>query len=82
MGTNVTRMDHKPLATTVSQTVLDVLAARSISQRVLSEQTGIPFTTLHRRLHGSPFTIDELEKVGAYLGITVTQLVSAIGTAA
>ena len=47
------------------------------SQLGVSDATGIPRTTLIRRLRGlSPFTIAELEAIAEVLGVTVSDLLS------
>lgn len=46
------------------------------SQLSASEQTGIPRTTLLRRLSGvSPFTVDELQRIADLLGVPVHSLI-------
>lgn len=61
------------------QVALEVEAARKaagISQRALSETTGIPLVTLNRRLtgQGKPFTFAEVAAVAAALGTTLTDI--------
>ena len=50
--------------------------AAGISQLALAEQTGIPYTTLARRLNGvgKGFTVAELLRIIAVLGISLTEL--------
>lgn len=48
------------------------------SQLGVSDATGIPRTTLIRRLRGqSPFTIAELESIAECLGVTVSDLLAS-----
>lgn len=55
------------------QTALDAAGRSTLA---LSEQTGIPRTTLLRRLTGtSPFTVDELALIASNLDIEVHSLI-------
>ena len=57
----------------ISRTVSGALANAGISQRTAAEQTGIPLTTLSRRLTGaSPFLVTELAVLATLLGTTVS----------
>lgn len=71
------------LAGRVATVVADAIAARQMSLRDISDQTGIPTTTLHRRLHGhAPFTFAEIDALARVLGTTVTALVIRAGGSA
>lgn len=51
------------------------LGRQGHSQRWLSAQTGIGVPGLSKRLHGkTPFTVDELLRVAAALGVTIATL--------
>jgi len=54
-----------------------------ITRRELSEGSGIPYTTLYRKLNGqSPFTIPEIAAVAAVLGVQPSTLVHFVEVAA
>lgn len=60
----------------VANAVVEAMEERGKSQLALSEATGIPRTTLLRRLAGlSPFTVSELEAIAGYLGVSASDLV-------
>lgn len=62
----------------IARAVSVSLRSAGISQRDASAQTGIPLTTLTRRLTGkSPFLTTELAALASLLGTTVSALVSA-----
>lgn len=62
------------LSRAISALIADELAAADIPLRTASETTGIPRTTLRRRLIGaSPLTMDELAALLDLLGITLTE---------
>lgn len=43
----------------------------------LAQDTGIPISNLNRRLKGlSPFTVDELELIASYLGVSPAALLT------
>lgn len=49
-----------------------------VSTKALAESTGIPRTTLIRRLTGnSPFTLEELDLIAGHFDTTATALVEA-----
>lgn len=59
----------------ISRAVSEALRAAGISQRIAAEQTGIPLTTLSRRLTGAaPFLVTELAALAMVLGTTVSAL--------
>lgn len=79
VGHTVSHMEHTrtPAETSaeVSRRVASALAAAGISQRAASEQTGIPLSTLSRRLAGaSPLTVTELACLADLLGTTIPTL--------
>ena len=70
---------HMDTRTDTDQQVATVVTSRlrsaGVAQRAAAEQTGIPFTTLRRRLTGhSSFTMSELARIAALLELTVQQL--------
>lgn len=49
-----------------------IVAERGITIRDLADATGIPHSTLHRRLQGhDSFTINELERITAHLSLDI-----------
>lgn len=51
------------------------LDTAGLTYRTASERTGIPLTTLHRRLHTGAFTLPELLAVADLLGVTADVLI-------
>ncbi len=72
-------MDTSPsLSLGVSQAVQRALTAAGISALAASQNTGIPRTTLHRRLTGSsPFLVTELVALAELCGVQVSALVAS-----
>lgn len=67
------------LAILVSQ----AMSRNHMSLRELADTTGIPTTTLHRRIHAhSAFTFSELHAIAKVLDTTVTDLVAQAEQAA
>ena len=67
----------------ISRIVSEALGAAGISQRSAAEQTGIPLTTLSRRLTGAaPFLVTELAVLAKVLGTTVSALMETAEAAA
>ena len=67
----------------ISRIVSEALGAAGISQRSAAEQTGIPLTTLSRRLTGAaPFLVTELAALAKVLGTTVSTLTASTERAA
>ena len=61
----------------IAANVSAALSAAGIAQRDAATQTGIPLTTLSRRLTGnSPFTVVELDLLARILGVTVSALIA------
>jgi len=61
----------------IAANVSAALSSAGIAQRDAATQTGIPLTTLSRRLTGnSPFTIVELDLIAGILGVTVSELIA------
>jgi len=59
----------------VAEVVASALREAGVAQRDAAERTGIPMTTLRRRLTGhSSFTMSELARIAALLDTTVTAL--------
>jgi lambda repressor-like predicted transcriptional regulator len=53
------------------------LSTAGIPQRDAASRTGLPMSTLSRRLTGnSPFTVTELDLIAGLLGCTVSDLVT------
>lgn len=49
-----------------------------LNQRAISSLTGIPYTTLRRKLDGlSSFTVDELMLIGSPLNVLPSELIGA-----
>lgn len=62
----------------VAATVAETIDRHGVKLVWLSDQTGIPRTTLDRRLSGkSPFTVAELDAIAAALRIPVESLTLA-----
>lgn len=73
------------IAPTIARHVQSLLNTRRISLREASRKTGIPHSTLDRRLRGiTPFDIDELDRLADLLGTDVATLFAdaTTGTAA
>jgi len=61
----------------IAANVSSALTTAGIPQRDAAKRTGIPLTTLSRRLTGnSPFTIVELDLIAGLLGVTVSDLIA------
>lgn len=76
-------MDNPEYAQTVAHATFAAMVAGGETQLGLSVKTGIPRTTLARRLSGSsPFTVAELAAIADVLGIPVASLVTPAQTAA
>lgn len=70
------------MASTTSQTVAarisELMDSSGVSAKALAESTGIPRTTLVRRLTGnSPWTLQELDLLAVHFGTTATALVGS-----
>ena len=60
----------------VAEAVRDARKAAGVTLAQLSEQTGIPATTLKRRLNGrASFAMDELVRISIALGTTLGALI-------
>lgn len=84
VGRNVSHMEPTwPTSTEVSETVKSAIKAAGLSQREVAERSGIPTTTLNRRLNtGSPFIYEELVAVARVIGRTVSDLIAEAERAA
>lgn len=61
-----------PLGSSITETI----TRHGITRHALSQQAGIPYTTLTRKLEGhADFTIRELGNIAATLGITLGELI-------
>ena len=59
-----------------SEAVAEAIESAGQTHLAVAEQTGIPRTTLLRRLTGtSPFTVSELERIAALLSVPVHSLI-------
>lgn len=62
----------------VAGAVASAMVAAGTSQREVAGMTGIPLTTLNRRLTGrSPFLVTELASIASVLGVPVLDIVKA-----
>lgn len=69
-------MARNDLAERTAQVVSQAILAAGESKKELSERTGIPYTTLHRKLiGGSDFTLPELYAIATVLGVAPRSLV-------
>ena len=84
MGTSVTDMaTNTDTSRGIARTVSAALTAAGIAQRDAAARTGIPLSTLSRRLTGnSPFLVTELELLAGLVGVTVSDLITAAQDAA
>lgn len=82
MGTRVFHMDTNPTPRAVARAVSEALTRAGVSQREASTRSGIPLTTLSRRLTGnSPLNVCELDALAGIAGVTVVDIViSATGS--
>ena len=75
--------DPEIVSAQISAHVANLLASAGISQRTAATQTGIPLTTLSRRLTGaSPFLVTELAVLAKVLDTTVSALTASTADAA
>lgn len=66
-----------PSTRTVAQRVRDAMEQKSLTEKGLADVTGIPRTTLRRRLTGnSSFTLNELDAIARYLGLPLVDLLA------
>jgi transcriptional regulator with XRE-family HTH domain len=65
----------------LARNVSAALSAAGIAQRDAAARTGIPLSTLSRRLTGnSPFNTDELALIADLLGVNVSDLFTRAAT--
>lgn len=70
-------MDTEATTKAIAANVARLLREAGVSQRDTSTSTGIPLTTLVRRLTGrSPFLVTELSAIAELLGVPLTVLVT------
>lgn len=63
----------------LAEILRDAMAAQGKTILGLATATGIPYATLHRRIHGkAPFTTNELAAVAAELNTTASALFAAV----
>lgn len=79
MGTTVLYMDTPEAASrAVADAVKAALSEAKITRREAASRSGIPLTTLERRLSGrSPFDVNELYVLATMAGVKVSDLVAA-----
>lgn len=81
-GCNVFRME-RTTSRAIAEVVSQALTDSGKSLRDAATTTGIPLTTLSRRLTGnSSFTVDEVDALACLLGLSVSQLAAAAEDAA
>lgn len=68
----------QPTRTALAAAVTGALAEAGVSRLEASERTGIPRSTLYRKCDGigKAFDADELARLAALLGVTVSALVA------
>lgn len=67
----------------VASQVAEAIESHGSNAFAVSEGTGIPRSTLNRRLTGvSPFTVAEVASIAAFLGVDVRTLLVVEGSAA
>lgn len=79
-GSTMSGMDSTKYSATVAKHVRAALEQSKKSVLAVSNETGIPHTTLTRRLTSpdmSPFTVTELSKIAVATGVPVTKLTSS-----
>ena len=76
MTTKVVRMTTPiEISRRISDVIRDAAKAAGVSQRELSEMTGIPLVTLNRKLnHSSSFTTIELGSISDALNISLVEI--------
>lgn len=73
----VFRMEYKSPEEVDGERVKFALDTAGISERAAADRTGIPLTTLNRKLRGiAPFTATELRKLGQLLGVPASSLLT------
>lgn len=78
LGHTVLHMDTLTASRRIADVIRDRLRETRRTQLDIVAATGIPRTTLNRRMTGnSPFTVTELELIADFLGMTVTALMVA-----
>ena len=75
-GPRVGHMDHMSTAARLAAAVAAALQTADISLRQAEEQTGIPRTTLRRKLRTGAFTVPEIEALASAAGTTAAALVA------
>lgn len=62
-----------------ARAIRSILADQRVSVEALAEGTGIALSTIKRRLLGtSPFSIDELGLIAAFLGVSIVDVLVPI----
>lgn len=73
----VFRMEYKTPEAGDGERVKAALDNAGLSERRASERTGIPLTSLNRKLRGlTPFTATDLRKLGHLLGVPASTLLA------
>jgi predicted transcriptional regulator len=73
---------HNTYAERVAAAVTAAIQAAGTNANQVAKATAIPQATLSRRLNGSPFTVNELDKIARHLGVPVEQLTAPARNAA
>lgn len=70
MEHSVIRMEHKPV---IAEAIKKQMDTQKLSDRALAKATGIPATTLGRKMAsgGESFTMLELKRISQVLGVGV-----------
>ena len=75
-------MDRTDAAQMVAENVAAQIARYGVKIAWLSDETGIPRVTLHRRLTGrTPFNLTELAAIAAALRIPIAELLTDLDAA-
>ncbi len=76
LTTSMLRM-NTPQATSdrLTAVIVEAMQAAKVSQRAMSEATGIPLVTLNRRLTGrTAFTVPEMASIADVLHLSIVEL--------
>lgn len=74
-------MNYSTSSQKAAASIRALLAERGDTIIGLSEVTGIPISTLNRRMNGlSPFTVDELEVIAGHLKVSTAALLTPPST--
>lgn len=68
-------MDNGTYDATIATRVETALKEAGQSVRATAIATGIPYTTLDRKLKGAPFQVNELRRIGRLLGLPTSAFI-------